>query len=174
MNELKKGGYSFYSMKNPTVEIGVASVVIVVCSLALFGLKSAVFFLLQSLVAFSLLEIVNYIEHYGLERKSHEKGDFEPVNPLHSWNANARVTNYFLFKLQRHSDHHAFAARRYQILRSFDESPQMPTGYGGMLLLALIPPLWFYVMDHRVKSNEIKLSNSEERKKWQQGWKAFQ
>jgi len=114
---------------------------------------------MQSFVAFSLLEIINYIEHYGLERKirstnnnnNNQKNEYEPVSPMHSWNANARITNFFLFKLQRHSDHHAYAARRYQTLRSFSEAPQMPTGYGGMLILALIPPAWFWIMDKRVQ-----------------------
>jgi len=116
----------------------------------IWGYKALGLFLSQSVVAFSLLEIINYIEHYGLERKS--QGDsYEPVNPTHSWNANARITNYFLFKLQRHSDHHAHAGRRYQVLRSFDSAPQMPTGYAGMLLLALLPPSWFWVMDKRAK-----------------------
>jgi alkane 1-monooxygenase len=102
------------------------------------------------------------------------KQGYEPVNPLHSWNADTRITNFLLFKLQRHSDHHAFASRRYQILRSFTESPQMPTGYAGMITLALIPPLWFWVMDDRVKKNEEKLANSTERKEWEKNWKAYQ
>jgi alkane 1-monooxygenase len=109
------------------------------------------FFLIQSFFGFSLLELVNYIEHYGLVRKEVKPGIYEPVNPLHSWNAPFRVTNYFLFKLQRHSDHHAYPIRRYQILRSFEESPQMPTGYAGMILMAVVPPLWFKVMDPLVK-----------------------
>jgi len=127
----------------------------------MWGFLALGFFLGQSFIAFSLLEIINYIEHYGLERQeSDKKGTlnpkYEPVNPTHSWNANTRVTNYYLFKLQRHSDHHAHAGRRYQILRSFDGAPQMPTGYAGMLLLALIPPLWFWVMNERTKEYYTK------------------
>jgi len=170
----EKKKYSLWSLQNPTVEMGLISASIGFSALLIYGPKALALFLLQAFSAFSLLEIVNYIEHYGLERKAHGKDGYEPVNPLHSWNANARVTNFFLFKLQRHSDHHAFASRRYQILRSFDESPQMPTGYAGMLLLALIPPLWFKVMNDRVEQNAKKLANSQERLEWQKNWKAYQ
>jgi len=122
-----------------------------------FGRKGLILFLLQSITAFALLELVNYIEHYGLHREkiTDEKDGsthYEPVTPMHSWNADARVTNFFLFKLQRHSDHHAYAGRRYQILRSFADAPQMPTGYGGMVFIALIPPLWFFLMNPMVKA----------------------
>ena len=107
---------------------------------------ASLFFFQQSLIGLTLLECVNYIEHYGLRRASPS----DRVTPLHSWNAGHRLTNYFVFKLQRHSDHHAYATRRYQILRSWNQSPQMPTGYAGMLLLALIPPLWFRIMNPRI------------------------
>jgi alkane 1-monooxygenase len=70
--------------------------------------------------------------------------------PIHSWNASERVTNWFLFNLQRHSDHHYKPGRRYQVLRHIDEAPQLPTGYAGMVLLALVPPLWFRAMDPMV------------------------
>ena len=86
------------------------------------------FFIAQSFLAFSSLEAVNYIEHYGLVRKEIAPNKYERVNPLHSWNSNYMVSNFLLFQLQRHSDHHAFAARPYQILRHFDESPQLPAG----------------------------------------------
>ena len=85
----------------------------------------------QGLIAFTLLEIVNYIEHYGLIRRETSPGTFEPVSPVHSWNAGNYLTNRFLFNLQRHSDHHSYPGRRYQVLRHFDESPQLPTGYAG-------------------------------------------
>ena len=108
----------------------------------------------QSLVAISLLELVNYIEHYGLQRRKESKDRYEPVRPAHSWNAAHRLTNYLLFNLQRHPDHHNNPGRRYQILRHFDESPQLPAGYAAMVLLALCPPLWFRVMNARIPSME--------------------
>ncbi|MBU2489238.1 MAG: alkane 1-monooxygenase [Proteobacteria bacterium] len=115
-----------------------------------FGFFGLLFLLVQAAVAVGLLEIVNYVEHYGLLRKKQEDGSFAPVKPVHSWNSSNALTNRFLFNLQRHSDHHFRPNRRYQVLRHFDESPQLPTGYSGMLLLAAVPPLWRTVMDHRV------------------------
>ncbi len=116
-----------------------------------FGFGAALFFLAQSFVAVSLLEAVNYLEHYGMERKRLPDGRYEKVQPFHSWNSGHRLTNYFLFNLQRHSDHHYRPNRRYQILRDFRESPQLPNGYAGMLLLTLVPPLWRWVMDDRLE-----------------------
>ncbi len=99
------------------------------------------FLFVQSVIAFSLLELVNYIEHYGIVRKLLPHGKYERVNPLHSWNTSHLISNFFLFQLQRHSDHHANAIKRYQVLNHYDESPQLPYGYPTMILVALIPPL---------------------------------
>ncbi|MDX1904443.1 MAG: alkane 1-monooxygenase [Thermonemataceae bacterium] len=110
------------------------------------------FFLLQSLLSFSLLEVVNYIEHYGINRKILANGKYERVEHLHSWNASHLLSNFFLFQLQRHSDHHAYANRRYQVLRHFEDSPQLPAGYPTMILIALVPPLWFSIMNKRLNS----------------------
>jgi alkane 1-monooxygenase len=120
------------------------------------GTVGILFFFLQSLMAFSSLEIVNYIEHYGIERKLLPNGKYERVNPLHSWNANHLISNLFLFQLQRHSDHHANASRPYQILRHFETSPQLPFGYPVMIILALIPPLWFAVMNKRLENWKLQ------------------
>jgi alkane 1-monooxygenase len=109
------------------------------------------FFVIQSILSFSLLELVNYIEHYGLQRKALPEGRYERVTPLHSWNASDLFSNFFLFQLQRHSDHHAFANRRYQILRHFEQSPQLPFGYPTMILIALVPPLWFALMNPKLE-----------------------
>ncbi|MCU0451442.1 MAG: alkane 1-monooxygenase [Bernardetiaceae bacterium] len=108
------------------------------------------FFFGQSVLAFSLLEVVNYVEHYGLMRRQIAPGKYEKVTTMHSWNANQLVSNFFLFQLQRHSDHHAHAQRRYQVLRHIEASPQLPSGYPAMILLALVPPLWFASMDKRL------------------------
>lgn len=114
------------------------------------------FLLLQSFVAFSLLELTNYIEHYGLKRNEVSSGRFEKVLPIHSWNQNYFVSNALLFQLQRHSDHHANAGRRYQTLRHFEEAPQLPFGYEVMILIALFPPLWFSMMNPILESWEKK------------------
>ena len=108
------------------------------------------YFILAAVMGFLLLETVNYIEHYGLERD--KKGEvYERVMPHHSWNSDHMVGRIILFELSRHSDHHYIASRKYQILRHIDESPQMPTGYPGMMILATIPPLWFAIMNPRIK-----------------------
>ncbi|HEX9956846.1 MAG TPA: alkane 1-monooxygenase [Fibrella sp.] len=119
-------------------------------ALATFAWAIPVFFVGQSLVAILLLESVNYIEHYGIMRAQLAPGRYERVNPLHSWNASQLVSNLVLFQLQRHSDHHAYAARPYQVLRHFNESPQLPFGYALMILIATLPPLWFRMMDPRL------------------------
>ncbi|MCB1319038.1 MAG: fatty acid desaturase, partial [Leptospiraceae bacterium] len=100
-----------------------------------------------------LLETVNYIEHYGLMRSYDEKrGRYDKVRPVHSWNSDHFLGRLFLFDLPRHSDHHVNALRKYQVLRHFDESPQMPTGYPGMMILAFFPPLWFAVMERQLSA----------------------
>lgn len=97
-----------------------------------------------------LLETINYVEHYGLRRRILPSGRPEAVTPAHSWNSNHELGRIFLYELTRHSDHHYKASRKYQILRHLDESPQLPLGYPASLLLALVPPLWFRVMNPRV------------------------
>ena len=114
------------------------------------GFSALAFFLVQSSIAILTLEIVNYIEHYGLERKKLPDGGYEKVTPYHSWNASHWLSNTLLFHLQRHSDHHTHGAKPYQILRHLEQAPQLPSGYFGMFVLALIPPLWRNVMDKRV------------------------
>ncbi|WP_308116780.1 fatty acid desaturase [Nocardioides sp. TRM66260-LWL] len=117
------------------------------------GVGIAPFLVLQAVIGFSLLEVVNFMEHYGMLRQkvgSGERQRYERVDPSHSWNSNNIATNVLLYHLQRHSDHHANPTRRYQTLRDFEESPVLPTGYAGMIVLALVPPLFRRVMDRRV------------------------
>lgn len=115
----------------------------------------ALFFILQAGVAIFLLESVNYIEHYGLVRSRRADGRYEKVQPQHSWNSSFQLTNWFLFNLQRHSDHHYKAGRRYQVLRHQAESLQLPAGYATMILTALIPPLFFKVINPLIPPEEI-------------------
>jgi alkane 1-monooxygenase len=117
------------------------------------GVGIVPYLFLQAAVGISLLEIVNYMEHYGMLRQrvgTAGRERYERVDPTHSWNSNNIATNVLLYHLQRHSDHHAYPTRRYQCLRDYQESPVLPTGYAGMILLALIPPLWRTVMDNKV------------------------
>ena len=115
-----------------------------------FGLLGVGVFVGQSMMAVLLLEVINYVEHYGLSRKQLENGRYERVLPKHSWNSAHRLTNALLVNLPRHADHHYMASRPYQQLRHIEESPQLPTGYAAMVLLALMPPLWKKVMNPKV------------------------
>jgi alkane 1-monooxygenase len=121
--------------------------------IAWLGVGITPYLLIQAVVGFSLLEVVNYMEHYGMLRQKVGVGErerYERVDPSHSWNSNNIATNVLLYHLQRHSDHHANPTRRYQSLRDFEESPVLPTGYAGMIVLAVVPAIWRRVMDPRV------------------------
>jgi alkane 1-monooxygenase len=119
-----------------------------------FSWKGVLAAVAVAVVGFLLLETVNYIEHYGLRRDFLPSGRPEPVSPRHSWNSNHEIGRILLYELTRHSDHHYKATRKYQILRHMDESPQLPLGYPTSVLLALVPPLWFRVMDERAKREQ--------------------
>jgi alkane 1-monooxygenase len=110
-------------------------------------------------IGFLLLETVNYLEHYGLERQQVD-GRYERTRPEHSWNSNHPLGRALLFDLTRHSDHHANPGRKYSVLRHFDDSPQLPTGYPGMILLALVPPLWFAVMHPHIDRERARLQRA--------------
>jgi alkane 1-monooxygenase len=128
-----------------------AMTVLLFAALALvFGPIVLPYLLLQAVLGFSLLEVVNYLEHYGLLRQHREDGRYERTRPEHSWNSNNVASNVLLYHLQRHSDHHANPIRRYQALRHVEDAPQLPTGYAGMIVLAAFPPLWRRVMDRRL------------------------
>jgi alkane 1-monooxygenase len=119
-----------------------------------FGLYAMLGFFAAAVVGILLLETVNYIEHYGLLRKQRENGTYESVKRMHSWNSNHVIGRVVLFELSRHSDHHFKADRPYQLLENHDESPVMPTGYPGMMLLSLVPPLFFRVMNKRISAQQ--------------------
>lgn len=117
----------------------------------LFGWNMIGYAVAIAVVGFLMLESVNYIEHYGLRRKKLPSGRYEPVQPQHSWNSDHELGRIFLYELTRHSDHHFKATRKYQVLRHFEESPQLPMGYPVAILMSFIPPLWFAVMNKRVE-----------------------
>jgi alkane 1-monooxygenase len=139
-----------WSVRNDILGAWGMTVVLFAALVAGFGLVVLPYLLIQAVVGFSLLEVVNYLEHYGLLRQKVDDGRYERTRPEHSWNSNSAASNVLLYHLQRHSDHHANPIRRYQALRHVDDAPQLPTGYAGMILLAVIPPAWRRVMDHRV------------------------
>jgi alkane 1-monooxygenase len=143
---LKKLNQSFWSYHNEMLIYQFIQIGMLIAIALLWGVLPMLYFIAAATVGFLLLETVNYIEHYGLRRKKIDGEYYEKVMPIHSWNSNHPIGRIMLFELTRHSDHHYMASRKYQILRHFDHSPQMPTGYPGMMVLALFPPLWFKVM----------------------------
>lgn len=147
---LKRFNKGVWSTDNENLQSWALSVVLFGALLIAFGVVVLPYLLIQAVYGFSLLEVVNYLEHYGLQRRKNPDGRYERCEPEHSWNSNHTVTNLFLYHLQRHSDHHANPTRRYQTLRHFANSPQLPSGYAGMITLAYFPPLWFAVMNKRV------------------------
>ena len=149
---LKRKGKSPFSLKNELIWWYGISALFAVAFFLVWGWMGVLFFVGQSFFAAAELEVINYIEHYGLHRRKLENGRYERTDVHHSWNSNYLLTNLFLFQLQRHSDHHAYPKRRYQVLRHHDESPQMPSGYAGMVVLAIFPPLWFKVMNPKVEA----------------------
>ena len=151
---LQKHG-TFWTFKNRMVTYTFLNIVVIGTILLVFNWVALFGFIGASVVGILLLETVNYIEHYGCERKRKENGKYERVNHSHSWNSDHVLGRLVLFNLSRHSDHHYKASKPYQILDSLPESPQMPTGYPGMMLLSLIPPLWFSVMNPKIELNQL-------------------
>ena len=150
-SRLVKNGHSFFSVRNEMLAFEIIQTSFLLLIWYFFGLTSLLLFFAAALVGILQLETVNYIEHYGLSREKKKSGNYERVMPWHSWNSNHIIGRLMLFELSRHSDHHYLASRKYQILRHHGDSPQMPTGYPGMMVLATIPPLWFYVMHRQIK-----------------------
>ena len=147
---LARRGKPAWHIENDNLQAWAMTIVLFGGLTAAFGWPVLVFLIVQAFFGAALLEVVNYLEHYGLLRQRMADGRYERCQPRHSWNNNHVVTNVLLYHLQRHSDHHAHPTRRYQALRHFEDAPQLPTGYAGMIVLAFVPPLWFRVMDPRV------------------------
>ncbi len=144
---LKKQNKLILSFNNEMLRFIIIQVVFTLGIYLFFGTLGLIAFLSVALIGHLILETTNYIEHYGLRRKKTERGTYERTLPIHSWNSNHIYGRLMLFELSRHSDHHYKASRKYQILKHHQDAPQMPTGYPGMMLLSLFPPLWFYVMN---------------------------
>jgi alkane 1-monooxygenase len=132
------------------IDLGVT---ILVCAiiLAVWGPLGLSVFLAQSFVAITVLELFNYIAHYGLKRRADFTGKFEPLGDHHSWNSSNVLVNLLIFNMGRHSYHHRKPSASYQDLQFVATAPELPAGYAGSILLALVPPLWRHVMDHRVE-----------------------
>jgi alkane 1-monooxygenase len=151
VRDAAKKGKGAFSIHNELLQFGAVQALLLLVIGAFFGLKVLGLFCIAALMGILLLETVNYIEHYGLQRRATGAGTYERALPAHSWNSNHVIGRVMLFELSRHSDHHYLASRKYQVLRNHEGAPQMPTGYPGMMILSLVPPAWFAVMNPRVK-----------------------
>ena len=166
----RKGKHPF-RIGNDVLNAWLMSAVLWGALIAVLGVGILPYLVVQGIVGFSLLEVVNYMEHYGMLRQKVGDGErqrYERVDPSHSWNSNNIATNVLLYHLQRHSDHHANPTRRYQALRDYEESPVLPTGYAGMIVLASVPAIWRRVMDPRVTAHfggDLSLANISPRKR---------
>ena len=150
-DDQRRKGKPVLHFSNQMIQFQFLQIIFVALIYILFGKTIMLSFVAAACIGFLLLETVNYIEHYGLERQKTNEG-YERAMPEHSWNSSHILGRLMLFELSRHSDHHYLASRKYQVLRHHEEAPQMPTGYPGMMILSLIPPLWFSVMHKRMNN----------------------
>jgi alkane 1-monooxygenase len=139
-----------FSLKNEMLRFLLIQVLLLVAIGVFFSPTILLYYAAAATFGFLMLETVNYIEHYGLQRQKVSEFRYENASPKHSWNSNHILGRMMLFELSRHSDHHFKAEKKYQLLEHHDDSPQMPTGYPGMMILAFVPPLWFWVMNKRL------------------------
>jgi alkane 1-monooxygenase len=153
---------STWSLRNEMIQYLLLE--LVVCGLVayFFGWLVLIYFILVSLIGILLLESVNYIEHYGLRRQKINEFRYEDVQPWHSWNSDYIVGRLILFELTRHSDHHWDPSKPYQVLNAMPKEKELPAGYPAMIILALVPPLWFAVMNKRVPATSINTNAKEQ------------
>ena len=149
---LKRDGLHFLSLKNKMIFYHIIQALYIIIVYFLFSLNVALFSIVIGVTAFLFLECINYIEHYGLRRFKNKSGRYERIQLHHSWNSNYNLGRITLYELTRHSDHHYKSTKKYQTLKSYNESPTLPLGYPASILLSLVPPLWFFVMNPRVPS----------------------
>lgn len=151
---LQRKDLAWTNRRNPFWKYWGLQLICLLLALVLGGWSGVALFLVQAGIAIWQLELVNYIEHYGLTRKHLGAGKYEHVQPHHSWNAAHRASNWLLINLQRHSDHHYKPDRRFPVLQTYgpDEAPQLPFGYPVMTMAAMVPPLWRRIMNPRVRT----------------------
>ena len=150
---LKVSKRSFFSIKNDMIFYTLFQLSFLVFIYYNFGLYLTLLSIVMSIVSFLFLETINYVEHYGLLRKKEPSGRYERVKPHHSWNSNHTIGRIVLYELTRHSDHHFKSSKKYQVLESLDECPHLPHGYPTSILISLIPPLWFSIMNPLVRTH---------------------
>lgn len=159
LNKLEKR--SLFSLNSDLFWFSILQFIYLLLIYQFFGLIGFYGAVAVAVVSFLLLETINYIEHYGLLRKQLPSGRYERVNTKHSWNSNHILGRIILYELTRHSDHHYKSTKKYQTLEHHNESPQLPYGYPTSMVLALVPPLWFWIMNSRVPKSQIKKNRFE-------------
>lgn len=157
-DRLGRKGRSAWSWDNELVPMFAGQALALVAFFALFGPVAGLAWVGVAAVAILLLETINYVEHYGLQRERGAEGRWERVRPAHSWTTDRPISRALLFELTRHADHHANPGRPYPTLRHFADAPELPTGYPGMVVLALVPPLFFAVMDRHLDSEAGRMA----------------
>ncbi len=160
-HRLRKLAHPRRSPNNMMVRFTAVQVLSVLGVGLVLGPVTAGAWLVVSLIGILLLETVNYVEHYGLQREQLPNGRYARTRPAHSWNSERPLGRVLLLDVTRHSDHHAHASRPYPVLRHHEAAPELPAGYPGMILLALCPPLWFRVMDPRVAGETARVQRAE-------------
>ena len=143
---------SFLSIKNDMIFYTLFQILFLLFIYYNFGLYLTILSLVMSVVSFLFLETINYVEHYGLLRRKELSGRYERVKPHHSWNSNHTIGRIVLYELTRHSDLHFKSSKKYQVLESLEDCPHLPYGYPTSILLSLIPPVWFRIMNPLVKN----------------------
>ena len=144
---LKTEKRPFFSVKNDMLWYHLIQPTYIFGVFYFFSINAMLFAIAIGVVSFLFLESINYIEHYGLRRFKTSSGRYERVQPHHSWNSNFNIGRIVLYELTRHSDHHFKSSKKYQLLNSYDQSPTLPFGYPASILLSLVPPLWFKIMN---------------------------
>jgi alkane 1-monooxygenase len=148
---LRVSKLSFISIKNDMIFYTLFQVSFLIFIYLNYGLIITIYSVFMSVVSFLFLETINYVEHYGLLRKINSNGRYERVKPHHSWNSNHTIGRITLYELTRHSDHHFKSSKKYQVLESIEDSPQLPYGYPTSILISFFPPLWFRIMNPLVE-----------------------
>jgi alkane 1-monooxygenase len=157
-DRLARTGRSAWSLGNEVLAGALVEIGVIAAFALAFGPVGAAAFVGAALIGVLLLETVNYVEHYGLARTRNAEGRWERVRPAHSWTSDRPLSRAFLFDLTRHADHHANPGRPYPVLRHFEDAPELPTGYAGMIMLALFPPIFRAVMDRHVAAEAARLA----------------
>lgn len=152
--KLKRDGHGFWSVRNRMIHFTLLQTLYLVIVFVLISWQGLVAMLILATFSFLLLETINYIEHYGLVRAKKKNGDYERVLPKHSWNSNHVLGRVVLYELTRHSDHHYISEKKYQVLDHQEDALVLPFGYPASMLMSLFPPLWFSVMNRKLKEGK--------------------